>query len=406
MKILWVTPQFPCKQSGGQVRQFYLLKHLCQDNSVKVISLIRQNELNEVSALRDLGAEVVTEVFHPYQISGKWENRFQSWKQTLFDPYPHYARTYPIDMLRVHITKAINTWHPDVIQFEHLYVAQLAKLTGDMPRILTEQNVESLIARRQIKFTHSTSRQISAWIEAQKLRAWEVKMLRQYKTCIAVSPDDAREIHQLAPGVTVLIIPNGVDVPYFSQRSETNPQREGILFFGNLGYPPNADALDYFIRDIFPPVHDQFPDKTLTIVGPNASSETRDLGRIPGVHFLGFVEDLRPFLWRAEASIVPLRSGGGTRLKILESLAADCPVVSTDIGAEGLELVGGRDLMLANNPDDFAECLISLLASPDLQKKLSRQGKATVTEKYDWGNISPKLEEIYKSTVDQFQRIS
>ena len=127
----------------------------------------------------------------------------------------------------------------------------------------------------------------------------------------------------------------------------------------------------------------------------------KNMGKLPGIEFIGFVDDIRSFLWKSKICIVPLRSGGGTRLKILEALAANCPVVSTSIGAEGLELINGRDLFIADNPENFANFVLLLEEEQELYGLIQKSGHHSVTKKYDWTNIAPQLEIAYETIVDR-----
>jgi len=403
-RILWVTPQFPCIYSGGQARQYHLLRYLCQKHSVTVLSLIQKNEIREIQELLDLGVEVITEVFHPSTINGKWGNRIQSWSQILFDPWPNFARTYPISILQNHLSNILVTKKPDIVHIEGLFSAHLVKTIKHIPCVLTEQNVESLNYDHQRRLTNSVPRRLSGWIESQKLFYWERKMLLKHKACIAVSEDDACYLQDLVPHLSLYIIPNGVDASHFSPPDGKETQRKGLLFFGNLGYRPNIDSLIFFVQEIFPAIKVQAPEVKLRIVGPNALPVITAMDGLPGIEFIGFVEDIRPYLWQAQVCIVPLRSGGGTRLKILEALAAGCPVVSTSIGAEGLDLIDGQDLCIADDPENFANTALMLLEDPNQQERLRKTGQQTVTQKYDWGIIAPRLELVYESVIEDFRQ--
>lgn len=400
MDILWVTPQLPCRRSGGQVRQYHLLKHLCQRHRVTILSLVQEAELEDVPALRNLGAEVVTELFAPPVPPSTWHNRLQSWTQLLFDSWPHYAHTYALDGLRRQVAPLLSRGQPDIVQFEHLFVAPLGEMVDNVPWVLTEHNIETRNARRQGQQAASPPRRLASWIETRKLWRWEQKWVRRSTASIAVSETEAKDLREFAPETPVFVVPNGVDTGEFAPRDEVRTPRKGLLFFGTLGYAPNADAVTYFCREIFPLIRSHQPDVTLEIVGAHASPEVVALGNLPGVQFIGFVDDLRPYLWRAAVCVVPLRSGGGTRLKILEALAAGCSVVSTSLGAEGLALKDGQQLMVADDPIAFGQAVLALLDEPDLRYRLTRAGKQAVAEHYDWNVIAPRLEAAYHSTIE------
>ncbi len=395
MRILWVTPQLPSRRTGGQVRQYYLLRYLCQRHQVTVLSLVQPAETGEVRPLHDLGIEVIPVPFAPPSPLGGWRNRMRSWSQLLFDPWPCYARTYPLEGLRKRLRDVLRESPPDILDLEHLFSAPLGNATGGRPWALVEYNIESRRTERQVRQAATPARRLAGWIEMQKIRRWERLWARRATVCIAVSEADADELRAMAPDTPVFIVPNGVDTAHFAPPKENPGQRAGLLFFGNLGYSPNADAVAYFCREIFPLIRLHFPEVTLSIVGPNAPQEVVTLGELPGIHYVGFVEDIRPYLWSAFICVVPLRVGGGTRLKILEAMAAECPVVSTPIGAEGLDLLNERDLLIAETPSAFASRVLDLLRHPDRCRDLAEQGRKTVAGRYDWRVIAPCLEEAY-----------
>jgi glycosyltransferase involved in cell wall biosynthesis len=177
-----------------------------------------------------------------------------------------------------------------------------------------------------------------------------------------------------------------------------------LLFFGTLSYGPNADGLVWFCEQVLPRVRQSKPDVRLEVVGLDPPPRVTALGRLPGVQVTGFVPDIRPKLWSATMCVVPLLAGGGTRLKILEALAAGCPVISTTVGAEGLELMDGKHLLIADDPEEFARDVVALLESDALRHRLADAGRRAVAEKYDWQEIAPRLEAACIQAVKQHAR--
>ena len=400
MKILWVTPQLPCLRSGGQVRQYHLLKHLCQRHQVTILSLVQPDETDLVADLEAMGAEVRLEPFTPPVKLGRWRNRLQSWSQTLFDPRPNYAHTYTMDALQQQLGQALNEYRPDVVQFEHLFVAPLGDMVNGHPWILTEHNIESRNMERQIEQATSATRRLAHQIETKKLWRWEMQWVRRSTACVAMSDVDATFLQRMTPETPIHVVPNGVDTTDFTAPTGNERQQNRLLFFGTLGYAPNTDGVLYFCREIFPLIRAKQPDAILEIVGAHAPPEVEALGELPGVEFVGFVDDVRHSLWRAGICVVPLRSGGGTRLKILEAMAAGCPVVSTTVGAEGLNLQDGKHLCLADEPTTFARSVLALMADPQRGEALAMAGREAVVAEYDWANISTRLENAYNSITN------
>jgi polysaccharide biosynthesis protein PslH len=179
----------------------------------------------------------------------------------------------------------------------------------------------------------------------------------------------------------------------------TRPDAPRIVFVGRMDYHANVDAVQWFCRDVFPSVRRARPDVLLQIVGGHPTVAVRRLASAGAVEVTGFVSDVRPYLLDASAVVVPLRIGGGTRLKILEALAMGKAVISTALGAEGLEAMGGRDLLIANPAEQFAREVIAVLSEPDLRSRLGAAGRQLAVEKYDWSGIVRKLEQVYEACL-------
>ena len=400
MNILYVTTQIPCKRTGGQVRQFHLIRELSHWHQITVISFLRSEEEAELKALEEFGVKYLAIPFSQPAREQGWENRWKSWKQAIFDPRPHYASIYPVERLLPALEQAIaqRTW--DVVNFEYLDTAPLSTAIGDHSWILTAHNVESLNASSQAEMEPKATHRLKARIEASKLRRWERKWVESSTACLTVSELDARRLRQLAPKGKFCVIPNGVDSKAFEPDPHNTRHKNRIVFFGNLAYPPNRTGLRWFIERVFLQLRESIPDVSLEIIGPHAAGEILEYGEYPGVKIVGFVEDIRPHLWDAELCIVPLFSGGGTRLKILEAAAAGCAVVSTSLGAEGLELAGGIEFLMADNPQDFNLKIKDLLENPDLLAKITRNALEAVKKRYDWCTIAHELDQVYSCMVN------
>jgi glycosyltransferase involved in cell wall biosynthesis len=197
-----------------------------------------------------------------------------------------------------------------------------------------------------------------------------------------------------------LVIPNAADVEYYKPRA-TDPPPDGrtVVFFGHLSYFPNVDGVTYFIQEIWPRIVEVRPEARLKIIGGQAPRSLEELTR-PGIEFAGFVPDLRPHLAAAAAVVVPLRLGGGTRLKIVEAMAMGKPIVSTTLGAEGIEAVPGRDLLVEDQPAAFADAVNQLLADPHLVARLGQSARQLAVQRYAWSGAARALESFYREILD------
>jgi polysaccharide biosynthesis protein PslH len=237
-----------------------------------------------------------------------------------------------------------------------------------------------------------------------KSRQYWRRRLRRYRGLTAVSEAEADAVRRVlgvgpnAPPVHVL--PNGVDVSAYPYRTDRNAEQGCLIYNGGLTYGPNRDAVEWFATEILPKVAIQIPEAHLVVTGRYDLAAVRALTENPRIRLTGFLPDLRPTLERAALCVVPLRAGGGTRLKILEAWAAGIPVVSTTIGAAGLDATEGTHLRLADTPEAFAEAVTDLLRNPVQARTLATNARRYVETRFDWRAIGCQLSEILYDAVN------
>jgi glycosyltransferase involved in cell wall biosynthesis len=288
----------------------------------------------------------------------------------------------------------------DVAHFEQLYLVELLPEVGDLPAVLGEQNVEFQVAKNLQQVASNPVHRIRDGLSWKKMFAFETYWAKQFPVCVTVSEQDAALLRETSGHAEIQVVTNGVDCQSFAPVADgPKRQTDTVLFFGTLNYGPNRDGIVRFCRDTWPIVHAKRPEARLEIVGIDPPPDVQALGELPGVVFAGFVPDIRTKLWTATMSIAPLRWGGGTRLKIVESLAAECPVVSTTAGAEGLELEDGTGIRIADRPEEFARAMLDLMDHPDKRAALAREGRQAVVEKYDWKSSARQLELAYDRAI-------
>jgi glycosyltransferase involved in cell wall biosynthesis len=235
--------------------------------------------------------------------------------------------------------------------------------------------------------------------EFKKLKKQEISSWQKQDAVFATSRRDCDMIGKSVSETDTFVIPNGVNTDFFYP-SNRNLQKNTLVFTGTMNYVPNEDAMLYFIKDILPLIRQEIPDIQLYVVGNNPPERLRKLSS-GHVTVTGFVDDVRPYIHQAPVYVVPLRMGGGTRLKILESLATKTPVVSTKIGAEGIDVTDGEDILLEEDPESFAAAVITLLKNKKKRKKIARKGYELVKQKYDWKVIGSKIERAYQQLQEQ-----
>src|SRR5258706_6642715 len=234
------------------------------------------------------------------------------------------------------------------------------------------------------------------------MNEFEQRALNEFDSHIVVSEPDAERLRRMNSGARIFVIENGVDVSYYAGEQSAGKKR--IVFVGSMDYHANIDGAINFARNVWPVVRKQKPELLFTIVGRDPSAEVRALSSKDGVEVTGSADDVRPFYREAIAAVVPLNVGGGSRLKILEAMAAGVPVVSTRLGAEGLDSSDGENILLTDDPGQIAEAVISVIDDHESQKRLIEGGYTLVRERYDWSTLGAKLLDQYQTLASETSR--
>lgn len=390
MRILWLCPYLPLPLSGAGSRVYNLIKVLSVTSSIDLIATANEwHERHPLSA--ELRSFCRTVEVLPEAAPSERRRRVLQLRSLASCRPASYWTGYSKKM-QDRIEQALASTHYDVVIVEHSFTGYYRVGSG-VPVVLDQHNVESEILQRASQKDRSRARRALNRLDYWKYRSDERRICRRAAAVLAVSERD-REIMQGWGGIkSSLVIPNGVDVREFVPPAsrDVGEQPGRVLFTGPLHYAPNAEAMLYFGSEIWPLVRQQAPHAQLTIVGANPPREIMHLGQSPGVTVTGFVPDVRPYLAQAQVVVAPLRIGGGTRLKILEALAMCRAVVSTSLGCEGLDVVDGRHLLVADEPQAFAARIVELLLNPTRRNELGRRGRALVEESYDWRPAGGRL---------------
>lgn len=288
----------------------------------------------------------------------------------------------------------------DIVHLEFSFLAHyLAALSPGCraKRILSTHNIESARFGRELQLAPWNARCLALSLDRHWFPSWEQDAVRSVDGIVAVSDHDRQWLERHAPGTPIALVPNGVDVDYF--QPQPAPKVNSVVFTGAMNYPPNVDAVLWFAEAILPRLRQRLPELGFTIVGSRPLPEVEALARLPGVRVTGRVDDIRPYIAEALAFVVPLRSGGGTRLKILQAMAMASPVVATTLGAEGLEVADGTDILIADDPDAFARQVLALAASPDLAARIGQAGRELALARYDWQKCLLGLEDLYRTVL-------
>jgi polysaccharide biosynthesis protein PslH len=231
------------------------------------------------------------------------------------------------------------------------------------------------------------------------MEAAEYKYLRKADHVLTVSEDDRQVFAEFADAAKLSVITTGVDTEYFAP-TETPETPNTLVFTGSMDWLPNEDGVAYFMKEILPLIRRQTPEVALTIVGRNPSSRLKDLAAgTASAHLTGWVEDVRPFLSQAAVVVVPLRIGGGTRLKIFEAMGMGKAVVSTTIGAEGLPVIAGEHLLIADEPTEFARSTVELLRDTARRRSMGITAHKLVVANYSWRMVAQQFAEVLAEVV-------
>ena len=260
------------------------------------------------------------------------------------------------------------------------------------PTVLFQHNVEAMIWQRHAEVPQSIVRRRYMLEQWRRMRRFEGDMCRRFDGVIAVSEQDAAVLERDYGLRGVTAVPTGVDVDYFRLTSPHDRRPHELVFTGSMDWMPNDDAMIWFFEDILPRVRAMVPQVTVTVVGRTPGARLREVAaQAGGVEVTGRVEDVRPYLQRAAIFIVPMRIGGGTRLKIYEAMATGLPVVSTTVGAEGLPLVPGRHVELRDTAGEFADTVVAFLQDPARRESLAQAGADEVRARFAWAGVASEF---------------
>lgn len=392
-KILMLTPYLPYPPvSGGRMRTYSLVKRLAQDYDITLVCFGRPEEKTfDLEPMREFCELIVID--RPSSPSVK-KAAFLS--VTTIKPLT--MQLYHTVEMQQTIQRLLNERTFDAIHVESFYMLQNIPPDTQIPLLLSEPAIEYIAWWRHAQVAQSLVQRPGLALEALKMRIFEPRAWKKADLVGAMSEIDAKIIQKAAPGVKTVLTPNGVDVDYFQPGSGERDAANAI-FMGDYKYFPNTDAALYFIEAILPLIRAKRPDFTLTLLGKDPAPELVDLSKQSdsGVIVTGLVDDTRPYLTQATMFVCALRSGSGTRFKLMEALACGLPVVSTAVGCEGLNAEHGKQMLIADSPQAFADAVLKLIHEPELARQLAQQGRAWVVEHHAWEHSAALVAEAYRT---------
>jgi sugar transferase (PEP-CTERM/EpsH1 system associated) len=412
MKILWVNSVFlhPTTR-GGQIRTLAMLKQLSRRHEIHYAALADPDQPEGPARSSEYCARAYPV---PYRMAAKASPAFL-WQLAwgLVSPVPVVTFRKRSARMRALLARLLGEQRFDSV------VCDFLTPSINLPRLeqslLFQHNVETMIWRRYAENAAGALRRAYFRIQAERMFRYERRVCRAVRHVVAVSEADAELMRTLFGLREVSAVPTGVEVEWFSPLeaapppaaplTAAPPPAADLVFVGSMDYLPNIDGVQYFAREILPRIRRQRPQCTLTVAGREPDNAILALAQAdPGIRVTGTVADVRPYLWGSAVSIVPLRIGGGTRLKIYESMAACTAVVSTTIGAEGLTVHPPADIRIADTPEAFAADCLRLLENPAERQAVAQAGRRLVAERFSWEQVSRQFEQILQQhplPVDQ-----
>lgn len=314
----------------------------------------------------------------------------------LFSAKPYSAWKFRSGRMADAIRKYTATNRYDILEIATIALAGYRELAPEIPSLMVHQNIESeLLLRRAKTLDNPFARAYMAY-QGRKLRRYEEIACEKFDFHTTVSDRDGDLLKSMKPGINIETVSNGVDTEYFIPGNEPVDDHS-LVFVGGMGWYPNLNAMLYLTRNIWRLIETEIPDVSMTHVGKQSSKEILEFcSRNPRFNAVGFVDDVRPHISRAAVYVVPIRVGGGTRLKILDAMAMGKAIVSTTIGCEGIDVTDGKDIVIADTPEEIASNTIELLRDRSRRDELGKNARETAVNLYSWKKVYPRLESIYQ----------
>lgn len=403
MKILFLSSWFPYPPiNGAKIRIHNLIRELSTKHDITLLSFVRTFSLDEaqknIPFLERYCQKVKIVAARPYNPS------VLSSFQALFSRKPSsIIQTYSHEMVRL-VKEATLSESYDVLVAAEVnmpyLVSQIAYEIVGIPRIL--DSIEVSLAKDAYKNSSKKIERLRKGLTWFKLKGFTKSVLQNVDACTVPSDQEKQNILEIFPGYpNVKVIPHSIN-PAEYNGSFDKPHQNSLVYTGSFTYYPNFDAVDYFLREIYPRIKHYVPKVCLKIIGNTGDAKLGQWSIDQNITFTGLLYDVRPSIAQSWLSIVPLRIGAGTRLKIIESLALGTPVVSTSKGAEGLSVTHGKNILIANTPSDFADAVVKILTNSRLRQTMSDEGRKLVLEKYSSDVMGNKFNSLLENVVNSF----
>jgi len=342
----------------------------------------------------------------PHRTAPKFSSAFyRELVANLASPLPYFMKKYESKGMRREIERLLKEQTFDVMVCDFLQPSVNVPPNLDVATVLFQHNVEAMIWKRHYEIQKNPVKRAFLYDQWRKTWRYERSACRKFDLVVAVSAADEKQMREEYGLKRAAAVPTGVDIDYFSPSGAIAPENHNIVFTGSMDWLPNEDAMQYFIRELLPLVRKEIPDVTLTVVGRNPYASLVELSKSDkSIVVTGRVDDVRPYIEKAAVYVVPIRIGGGTRLKIYEAMSMGKPVVSTTVGAEGLPVTNNEELVLADSASDFAAALIRVFRDREWAAALGERAAKLVREKFGWRGVAESFAALCAEAANSPQK--
>lgn len=402
-RLLFLCHTLPYPPDGGVwIRAYHILCQLARDFDVTVLCFERTGSPRHDpdTAVQRLSEVAPTEAFPVPQEERPLRKAFDHAASLatgrVFTVYKHRSRSF-----RNRLNELLEAEDFDLVHVDSLDLAVHLPIVKELPVVLGHHNVESQLLDRRAQAEENPLIRWYVGHQAELQRREEERWCPVVNLNVTVSEDDRQMLKRIAPGSRATVVPNGVDVKKFSPDYSSIPEQKGLVFVGGAGWFPNRDGMEYFAEAILPLIRERAAvDVPATWVGGTDGSFGDRFEREHGIKIAGYVDDIRPYVSQAACFVVPLRVGGGSRLKILDAWAMGKAVVSTSVGCEGLSARDGDNILVRDEPEAFARAVVNVLEGANLRERLGRAARRTAVGNYSWEKIGTDMNRVYHSLVE------
>jgi len=396
MRILWLNSGLLLPlDKGGKLRTWHLLRHLSRRHDISYLSFSEPSQnAADIRGMGEVASEVVT---IPRTDPPKGTVRFYTdAARYLLDPAPYAVAKYRAGTYRDALERLVRDRRFDAVVCDFLPPIVNLPAALPCPAILFTHNVEAEIWRRH---TENATNPVTRFLLGEQWRRmlrFERAALERFDLVLCVSDADRHTFGRLYPDALKApahVVKTGVDTDYFAPMTARASRPAHLVFTGSMDWLPNEDGMQYFVREILPRIRQVEPQTTLSIIGRAPTPAVKRLAELPGIEVTGRVDDVRPHIADGSVYIVPLRIGGGTRLKIFEAMSMAKAVVSTTVGAEGLPVTHGHDIVIADEPARFAQTVVHLIRDAELRGRIETEARRLVVDRYDWSAVAEDFED-------------